>query len=59
VGQDQRRGEYRPALSRSSFQTSPHVRHRQYEAVLTLLLVVVRSFDRHAGHTLGGWTMTS
>ncbi len=56
VGQDQRRGEYRPALSLSSFQTSPHVRHRQYEVGVTVLLVVVRSFDRHAGHSLGGRT---
>jgi hypothetical protein len=54
--QDQRRGAYRPALSRSSFQTSPHARHRQYEVALTLLLVVVSSLERHAGHTFGGWT---
>ena len=52
----QRRGEYRLAPSRFSFQTSPHLRQRQYDAAVTVLLVVVSSVDRHAGHTLGGGT---
>ena len=54
----QRRGEYRLAARRCSFQTSPQVRQRQYDVEVTFLLVVVSSFDRQAGHALGGWTLS-
>jgi hypothetical protein len=47
---------YRLASRRATFQTSPHVTHRQYAFSVTALLVVVISDDRHEGHVVGAAT---
>jgi hypothetical protein len=44
------------ASRRATFQTSPHVTHRQYASGVAALLVVVISDDRHEGHVVGAAT---
>lgn len=42
--------------SRSTFHTSPHEPHRQYDDALTTLLAVFTSVDRQAGQCVGAST---
>jgi hypothetical protein len=47
----------RLASRRPTFQISPHMTQRQYDATVTTLLVVLMSSERQAGQAVGGAVM--
>ena len=49
-----RRYDRRFRSCRATFQTSPQRTQRQYEASVTVLLVVMMSLERHSGQLVGG-----